>query len=214
MPRDVAPPRRSRLRGRKVHLHGPLALGAGEILLSFDDGPDPVVTPAVLRTLQRFDVGAVFFCIGDAVVAHPALPGLAQRRGHVVGSHTMTHPHMAELAADAARREVVDGHAALQSALGGKAPPYFRFPFLETTDGLDRMVAGLGLIAIGVDIVPRDWACRDAAELLGNTRALLDTTDRGILLLHDIHRHTAEALPMILRELMRRGFKVVTPVSD
>lgn len=202
------------LRGRRVDLRAPLHFGEREILLTFDDGPHPAVTPAILRTLALFDVTAVFFVVGDRVPWQKPLLARIAAAGHVVGSHTMTHPRLTDLTIDAASAEIRDARHVIGATLSGPPSPFFRYPYFAKSDALDALAAREGLIVIGSDVPARDWECRSAREVLANALAALDEKTSGIVLLHDIHRHTADALPAMLAELRRRSYTVLTPMDE
>ncbi len=100
----------------------------GEVALTFDDGPDPDVTPRVLDLLDRHDARATFFCIGERVRAHREIAAEIARRGHRVENHTETHPHLfACYPAPALRREISQAQESIVRA-SGQAPRLFRAP--------------------------------------------------------------------------------------
>lgn len=201
------------LRGRPVNLSAPLDLRPKELLLTFDDGPHASVTAEVLKALAEFDVSAVFFLIGSSVQAFPDIVRRTEREGHIVASHTLTHAALPRFPIDAARQEVRGGHAALGRALGHPAPPFFRFPFLLRSPELDAMLNEEGLTAFG-GVMPRDWDCATAEEVVGGVLYELERRQEGcILLLHDVHWQTGLGLPLVLAELGRRGYSFVTPIA-
>ena len=100
----------------------------GEIALTFDDGPDPVITPRVLDLLDRHGARATFFCIGERVRAHPEIAAEIASRGHRVENHTQTHPHLfACYPVPALRREILDAQESIARATG-HSPRLFRAP--------------------------------------------------------------------------------------
>ena len=203
----------SSLRGRSVDLSKPLDLRRREILLTFDDGPT-VPSLEVLHTLSRFDVSAAFFMIGVRVEESPALARYASRLGHVVGSHTHTHPDLATLPEADALVEIRRGHAALERALAGTRPaaPLFRFPFLSHNRQLTDAVKALGLVILGADIDSLDWRhAGSTPAALHHALKQVDDIGAGVILLHDIHASTAAMLPAFLEALRARGYSVVTP---
>jgi peptidoglycan/xylan/chitin deacetylase (PgdA/CDA1 family) len=153
------------------------------VSLTFDDGPDPEVTPAVLEILERRRARATFFCVGQRVAAHPDLAAEAHRRGHRVENHTFSHPHtFAFQGPGAMTREVVRAQEAIARATG-RAPALFRAPVGFRNPWLDGVLhrAGLALVSWtrrGLDTVRADAA--------GAARRLLRGAAAGdILLLHD-----------------------------
>lgn len=206
---------RSRLLGPNLSRLPDEAAGRGEVALTFDDGPDPAVTPRVLDRLDERGVRASFFCIGRRVAAHPDLAAEIARRGHRLENHTWSHPNGFSCYGPAAQRqEIVRAQDAIERA-AGRAPAWFRAPagfrnlFLQRE--LER--AGLGLASWtrrGYDTVSRDPEAV-AGRLLRNLAA------GDVLLLHD---GTAagewpgapavlEVLPRLLDEIAARGLRAV-----
>lgn len=209
--RERAGKPRYRLRGRQVDVSQPISFGPREIMLTFDDGPAADVTRSVLRTLDHYDVSAMFFLVGRRIKASPRTPGEIRSRGHLVGSHTMQHLDLSTKPLTVARKDVLDGYALLASVLPD-APRFFRFPYLHSSPELDAMVEAEGFRFFGIDLMVEDWLSRTAKETVDRCLSVFDANGSGILLLHDIHRTTADALPNILEALGERGYSVVTPV--
>jgi peptidoglycan/xylan/chitin deacetylase (PgdA/CDA1 family) len=191
------------------------AAGRGEIALTFDDGPDPEITPRVLDLLDDAGMKATFFVIGRHARAHPRLTADIARRGHRVENHTDTHPHLfACYPATLLRREVERAQGSIEAATGRRprlfrAPAGLRNPFLEWV--LHR--SGLRLVAWtrrGFDAVDRNPAAV-ARRLLGGL------APGDILLLHDGRASGSpggnpvvlEALPRVLDALAARGLRSV-----
>ena len=156
---------------------------SGEVALTFDDGPHPDVTPAVLDLLDRRGARATFFCVGRKVAVHRDLVGEVHRRGHRVENHTMSHPHAFGFYGPVAmEREIRAAQDAIAAATG-RAPRLFRAPVGIRNPWLDRVLARLDLRLVswtrrGLDTVHAD-ASRVAARLLRGLAA------GDILLLHD-----------------------------
>jgi peptidoglycan/xylan/chitin deacetylase (PgdA/CDA1 family) len=181
--------------------------------LTFDDGPDPEVTPAVLDVLTAAGARATFFCVGERAEAHPDVVAEIRARGHGVENHSYSHPNgFAFRGARGLRREVLRAQDAIERAGGGR-PTLFRAPAGFQNPWLAGVLAGAGLSLVswtrrGFDTVTRDPA-RVAARL-GQGLAPGD-----ILLLHD--RSSArddrgrpvvlEALPRVLDRLKRNGLR-------
>jgi peptidoglycan/xylan/chitin deacetylase (PgdA/CDA1 family) len=155
----------------------------GAVALTFDDGPHPEVTPAVLALLERRRAQATFFCVGRNVAAHPGLAAEAHRHGHAVENHTLSHPHaFGFYGTRAIEREVRAAQDAIAAATG-RAPRLFRAPVGIRNPWLDPVLArtGLGLVSWtrrGFDTVRTD-ARRVAAPLHRGLRG------GDILVLHD-----------------------------
>ena len=187
----------------------------GEVALSFDDGPDPRVTPAVLEQLAGGGVRASFFCIGRRAESHPEVVAELARRGHRVENHSYSHPYAFScLPPPALRREVRRAQEILTRA-AGRPPRFFRAPAGLRSWLLERELAAAGLHLAswsrrGFDAVSRDPR-RIARRLLAGLRA------GDVLLLHDgsaaLDRGgrpvVLELLPRLLDELAARGLRAV-----
>lgn len=189
-----------------------IALQPGEVVLTFDDGPRPGKTNAVLDILDEFGVGATFMMIGEAASQHPDLVREVAMRGHTIGSHTYDHADLTGLSNAEAMAEVTDGEAAITKALAqiGQAPsPFFRFPYLAQSGLLRTSLNQSSMIVLGVDIDSKDYYSEPAATVLARTLSRLEARGRGVILFHDIHARTVKLLPDFLRALDERGYSVV-----
>jgi peptidoglycan/xylan/chitin deacetylase (PgdA/CDA1 family) len=112
-----------------------LPLKDHEVVLTFDDGPNPATTGKVLDALAAQCVQANFFIVGERAIAAPELVRRAYEDGHTIGTHTQTHAALAEIPLAAAEKEIGDGFDSTNAALRGygAAAPFFRAPYLATT---------------------------------------------------------------------------------
>lgn len=205
----------SQLLGPNLRRLPAAAARRGEVALTFDDGPDPRVTPAVLECLARYGVRATFFCIGRLAEAHPEVVAETVRRGHRVENHSYSHPLAFTCYPPAAlRREVRRGQEALMRA-GGIQPRFFRPPAGFRSLLLDRELAAAGLDLASWTRRGFDTVSRDPRRV---ARRLLHGASGGdVLLLHDgsaarDHGGTPvvlEALPRLLDTLAARGLRAV-----
>jgi peptidoglycan/xylan/chitin deacetylase (PgdA/CDA1 family) len=195
---------RSRMLGPNMRTLPSPAASRGEIALTFDDGPDPEITPRVLDALDRHGAKATFFCIGRRAAAHASLVRDIARRGHCVENHSDKHAD--GFAAYGPRRLHRDIAAAQDTLAGitGRAPAYFRAPMGFRSPFLDPVLAHLGLVCVswtrrGFDAVDVD-ATRICARLTPAVRA------GSILLLHDGRRARAQpsAVLVVLSALLER----------
>jgi peptidoglycan/xylan/chitin deacetylase (PgdA/CDA1 family) len=193
------------------------AAGQNEIALTFDDGPDPDITPRVLDLLDQAEMRATFFCIGRKVEAHPGVAAEIARRGHRVENHTYTHPHLfACYPAPALRREIEDAQRALESATG-RRPRLFRAPAGLRNPLLDWVLHRTGLRLVAWTRRGFDGVSGIAQNPTAVARRLLTGLAPGdILLLHDgsVLREggnpkVLEVLPRVLDILAARGLKSV-----
>lgn len=195
----------------------PAAAGhRGEVALTFDDGPDPHVTPRVLDLLDQHRARATFFCIGERVRAHPEIAAEISRRGHRVENHTQTHPHLfACYPAPALRREILEAQSSIVRA-GVRAPRLFRAPA-----GLRNPLLDWTLFRAGLHLV--SWTRRGFDALEKNPRRIARRLLAGlapgdVLVLHDgsaarkqgANPVVLEVLPRVLDELSARKLRSVT----
>jgi peptidoglycan-N-acetylglucosamine deacetylase len=184
-----------------------LPLKDHEVVLTFDDGPDPYTTPQVLDLLRRKCVVATFFPMGERAEKNPGLVKRALAEGHAVGGHTWSHPTLTDLSIAAAAEEILHGFAPLKSA--GAPMQLFRFPQLGSSPQLLDWLKRRGVSAVSADIDPWDWAGDPPAQTLQRLREALAEKGRGIILLHDNQPNTAKLLPELLDFLDREGYRVV-----
>ena len=207
---------RSKVLGPNLTRLPPAAAARGEVALTFDDGPDPALTPRVLDLLEAHGVRATFFCIAEKAARHPELAHEIVRRGHAVENHSNRHEHtFAFLMLGGLRRDLSAAQATI-TALTGRAPRFFRPPMGFRNPLLDPVLHEMGLALVswtrrGYDTNRGDPD--EVAMLLGRGLAAGD-----ILLLHDGHAAPTpdgkpvvlEVLPRLLEAIQRRGLKPVT----
>jgi peptidoglycan/xylan/chitin deacetylase (PgdA/CDA1 family) len=182
-----------------------------EVVLTFDDGPWPENTPAVLKALANECTTGIFFSIGKHATYYPEILKQVAAAGHTVGAHTWSHATLTnkKLTEDQRKEEIEKGFSAVKWALGAPPAPFFRFPALQHPA---EMVTYLGTRNIGIfscDLDSFDFKARNAQQVIDVTMKKLDKLGKGIILMHDFHKHTAEALPELLRKLKAGGYKVV-----
>jgi peptidoglycan/xylan/chitin deacetylase (PgdA/CDA1 family) len=182
-----------------------------EVVLTFDDGPWPASTPQVLDALAAQCVKANFFLVGEHAQAAPELVRREYAEGHTVGTHSQTHADLAKLPLAAAEKEIKDGFAAANAALGEPlAAPFFRAPYLSTSPALDQYLAKAGIMLWSIDADPEDWRENlTPDDVVDRAMTALDKTHSGIMLMHDVQGHTAAALPKFLEALKQQGYSVV-----
>jgi peptidoglycan/xylan/chitin deacetylase (PgdA/CDA1 family) len=193
-----------------------LPLADHEVVLTFDDGPLPATTSVVLTALAKECVRATFFLIGRNAAAAPALVRREIAEGHTVAHHTMTHPPLTlrnepdELArADIERGMSADALAAYGVVEPNPRVPFFRFPGFADTKALVDWLAARNIVVFGADLWASDWLPMAAGQELDLLMHRLEQAKKGILLLHDTKRQTAEMLPSLLRELKSHNYHIV-----
>lgn len=172
------------------------------VALTFDDGPGSL-TGTLLDRLEAAGVVATFFVLGQNVRIHPDLVTRMVRSGMVVGNHTWDHRDMKRLSLDEARSEV-DRTSAEIARVTGVSTTLLRPPY----GSMSPQTATLGQAIILWDVDTEDWKNRDAS--ITTSRALATVRPGSIILMHDIHASTIEAVPAIIAGLKARGFTLVT----
>lgn len=174
------------------------------VALTFDDGPDLVTTPQVLDILAKYQAKGTFFMMGSKVVGHEALVKKVSAAGHDVENHSWDHPDLTTLTVDQIQTQINTTNQAIEKACG-KRPVYLRPPYGATNDVV-RRVSGLKEMLWTVDT--RDWENRNTAAIMANVKQQLQPG--GVVLMHDIHQTSVDALPSIMEYLKAEGYKCVT----
>jgi cellulose synthase/poly-beta-1,6-N-acetylglucosamine synthase-like glycosyltransferase/peptidoglycan/xylan/chitin deacetylase (PgdA/CDA1 family)/spore germination protein YaaH len=205
----------------------------GEIALTFDDGPDPTWTPRILDILKRENVPGTFFVIGENALTQRSLLVREVSEGNEVGSHTYTHPNLAN-ASDADVAFQLNTTQRLFQAFTGRSLRLFRAPYFgdaepTTADEIGPALAAqnLGYISVGLHVDAEDWQRPGVQAIIDNVISGVTKDNTGcaggdesacshnIVLLHDAggnREQTVEALPIIIDRLKAMGYKFV-PVS-
>jgi peptidoglycan/xylan/chitin deacetylase (PgdA/CDA1 family) len=181
-----------------------------EVVLTFDDGPWPT-TPAVLKALADECVKAVFFPVGKHTTYHPEILRQVAAAGHTVGSHTWSHSHLdsKKLTEQQVREEIEKGFSAVKMALGAAPAPFFRFPALAHTQAALGYLGTRNIAMFSCDVDSNDFKSSGPDQVIQNVMTKLDKQGKGVILMHDLQKHTAVALPALLRRLKAGGYKVV-----
>lgn len=211
----VLGPSASALAGRTLLVRSPadLVFRPKEIVLTFDDGPMPGKTDAILAALRAEKVSATFLMVGQMARAYPQMVRKVAAEGHTIGTHTQNHANLAKLSLSAADTEIEAGRKSVAAALvptGMRVSSFFRFPYLAETATLHRHLVAEGAIPLGVDIDSKDYFQSTPDQVRARTLAAITARGSGIILFHDIHRRTSAMLPGLLDDLRARGYKVVS----
>ncbi|MDO8421003.1 MAG: polysaccharide deacetylase family protein [Parvibaculum sp.] len=188
-----------------------------EVALTFDDGPDPKTTPRILDILDKHCIKATFFMVGVYAKARPDLVREVARRGHVIGTHTNTHPNnLRHLSETRAKAEITKGFDAVRQALVG-APaaeraalaPFFRFPGLNDKKSLITWLGEQDIATLSCSFGADDWKRINADSVYRRGISAIESEGRGILILHDTKPHTADMLSRFIVTLQKRGYSFV-----
>ena len=184
-----------------------------EVVLTFDDGPWPNNTQAVLKALADQCLRATFFPIGKHSTYHPEILKQVVAAGHTVGNHTWSHQDleavMKKSGQDAAIEEIEKGASAVHMMAGAPTAPFFRFPDLRHPPEMLTYLGGRNIASFSTDIDSFDFKIKRPDELVRSVMGKLNKLGKGIILMHDFQKVTSIALPQILGELQKNGFKVV-----
>lgn len=182
-----------------------------EVLLTFDDGPWPATTQAVLKTLADHCIKATFFPVGKHATYYPEILKQVAEAGHTVGSHTWSHQNLARknMTREQAKEEIEKGVSAVNIALGTQAAPFFRFPALQHPPELVTYLGERNIGIFSTDLDSFDFKARKPEQVVNTIMAKLKKSGKGIVLMHDFQHVTAEALPELLKQLKAEGYKVV-----
>ena len=187
-----------------------------EVVLTFDDGPWLVNTPSVLKTLADQCTTGIFFSIGKHATYYPEILKQVLAAGHTIGSHTWSHATLTDkkLTEQQRKDEIEKGFSAVKWALGGVSPaPFFRFPALQHPPEMVTYLGTRNIAMFSCDLDSFDFKARNPQQVIDVTMKKLDKLGKGIILMHDFHKHTAEALPELLSKLKAGGYKVVKMVA-
>jgi len=153
----------------------------------------------------------VFFPIGKHATYHPEILRQVAAAGHTVGAHTWSHANLnsKKMTEQLAKDEIEKGYSAVKFALGAPPSPFFRFPELQHGPTAMAYLGSRNVAMFSCDLDSFDFRAKSADQIVTTVMTKLDKQGKGIILMHDFQKHTAEALPTLLRRLKSGGYKVV-----
>ncbi len=178
------------------------------IAMTYDDGPSAANTPRLLDTLKKRNIKATFFVVGQCAAENPDIMKRIVAEGHEIASHSWSHPLLSKMGEGAVTDQLQRTHDIIIETTG-VAPKIMRPPFGGFTvnqQGWANRKWGYKVIMWDVD--PLDWKYRNAAHV--ENEILKKTVAGSIILTHDIHKTTVDAMPSTLDALLEKGFKFVT----
>jgi peptidoglycan/xylan/chitin deacetylase (PgdA/CDA1 family) len=196
-------------------------LREGEVVLTFDDGPWPKNTPAVLAALAAHCTKAIFFPIGLHATYEPGILKQVAAAGHAIGSHTWCHQDLSKTKGRCnvngkvqtveynPKDEIEMGISAVHWAIGGPTAPYFRFPALRQPQELIDYLGKRNIAIFSADMDSFDFKMRKPEQVRQSVMEKLKKHGKGIVLMHDFQHATAEAATDLLNDLKAGGYKVV-----
>lgn len=179
---------------------------AGTVALTFDDGPDPKYTPAILKILRENHIKATFFVVGELAKRHPDLIRAIHQDGHMIGNHSYDHPMLTHISFAKAQQEILKTNQVIENILGIK-PLCFRPPYGAHNRRIDQYANSLGLAVLIWDTNSTDYNRPGVAKIIKDLTKHVH--NRYILLLHDgggNRQQTVDALPKIIQDLKAEGF--------
>jgi len=184
-----------------------------EVVLTFDDGPWLNNTQAVLKALADQCLRATFFPIGKHATYYPEILKQVVAAGHTIGSHTWSHADlqaaMKKGGPDSAKEEIEKGASAVRMMAGAPTAPFFRFPDLRHPPEMLTYLGERNIATFSTDIDSWDFKIKKPDELTKSLIGKLTKLGKGIVLMHDFQKVTSIALPQILGQLQKNGFKIV-----
>ncbi|KXT79725.1 Peptidoglycan N-acetylglucosamine deacetylase [Streptococcus sp. DD11] len=173
------------------------------VALTFDDGPEAKTTPQALDILKKYGAKATFFMVGQNIAGNEDLVRRVYAEGHQIGIHTWDHPILTKLPLEAAKQEILDTQTALAKVTGSKPtitrPPYGAIN-LTIQNALDQ-----SFIMWNIDSL--DWKTHNTKAIM---QEVAKTQPGSIILMHDIHQTTIDALPSVIKYLQNQGYTLVT----
>ncbi len=178
------------------------------VALTFDDGPHATLTPKLLDILKARHVKATFYVVGENAAEYPDILKRAVAEGHEIGNHSWSHPNLAKMSEETVRSQIQRTQDAVIHATG-IAPKTLRPPYGSITERERHYLHdtfGFHIVMWSVD--PMDWRDRNSATV--GRRILAETRAGSIILSHDIHATTVDAMPNVIDSLLAKGFKFAT----
>ena len=205
LPADAGAPvpaRQNQITFSQCHVEGPY------LAITFDDGPHAAHTPRLLDMLKQRNIKATFFVVGQCAQEYPAIMKRIVAEGHEVANHSWSHPLLSKMGEGSVTEQLQKTHDAIVDTTGVE-PKLMRPPYGGFTPNQRAWANGKwGYKIIMWDVDPLDWKVRNAEHV--KTAILRGSVAGSIVLAHDIHKSTVDAMPETLDGLIGRGFKFVT----
>lgn len=196
---------------KKVYFNGSAKDGK-QVALTFDDGPDAIVTPKILDILKENNIKATFFILGNRAKAHPETVRRIKEEGHAIGNHSWSHPNFTEISTEEALNQVMDTQDELNDIIGYR-PSLFRPPYGALDEDKKEAIQDMDLAIVNWSVDTMDWSGLPAQEIMGIIHKQLKPG--GIILQHTANgknhlANTLEALQLLIPDLKDQGYSFVT----
>jgi peptidoglycan/xylan/chitin deacetylase (PgdA/CDA1 family) len=182
--------------------------GTRYMALTFDDGPHQVLTPRLLDILKEKNAKATFYVMGVKVGIHPDIVTRAAQEGHEIGNHVYDHPVLTKIKPQELDHQISSTNAAIRAATGSN-PKTLRPPYGNSNKKVNAEISGkhqMDAVFWSFDTI--DWKFPSKEEIL--QRSLKHIDNGAIVLAHDVHTNTIEAIPHLIDALQKAGFKLLT----
>ncbi|MGG5322329.1 polysaccharide deacetylase family protein [Enterococcus sp. DIV2381] len=174
------------------------------VVLTFDDGPDPVNTVKLLDILKENNISATFFLVGKSAEKYPEAVKEIFKDGHEIGNHTFDHKDLKTLSSKDIKNEIDKTDRIIQNLIG-RTPKYIRPPY----GSVDKEIANIiNRPIINWSVDSEDWKSQNTDMIIQHV--LQTVYDGSIILFHDTHKETIKAIPYIIRDLIKNGYKIIT----
>ncbi len=187
--------------------HRKLLTNGKYVALTFDDGPSPQGTPKILKTLKEYDAKATFFMLGNQVDYYPDLARKVVEEGHEIGNHTKSHPNLSKMSDVNIKKELDYTNEKIKEVTG-VSPSLIRPPYGIYNDNVIKYAKENNQSIILWSVDSLDWKNRNGSAIQKIVQN--EITPGAIVLLHDIHSTTADALPKLLKTLKQAGYQFIT----
>ncbi|MCJ8014573.1 polysaccharide deacetylase family protein [Paenibacillus sp. KQZ6P-2] len=191
-------------KGEKTDIDKHSSKGVKRVALTFDDGPHPKNTLKILELLKKYDAKATFFMLGNRVDFYPDVVKKIADQGHELGNHTWDHKDLTTLSTAEAIQEVERTNQAIKSA-AGREPTVFRPPYGARNKAVENAIS-MPTVLWTIDTL--DWKSHNPDQILKIVKE--NVKDGSIILMHDIHKTTVEAVEPVLKYLKKEGYECVT----
>lgn len=181
------------------------------VILGFDDGPDPEMTPQVLDILEAHQAQAIFFLIGKNALKYPEIVREINRKGHLIGGHTLHHPaNFGMLDLHRTEEEIMEGIKAVEGIINQKIT-LFRPPLGVSNPIIAAVIKKNNLDVIGWNIRSYDTINKDAQKMLKRITGKIK--GGSSILLHDRAKNTVEILPEILKDIQNKKLNIYPDID-
>jgi len=180
-----------------------------EVAITFDDGPNRIITPLVLDVLKEQGIKTGFFVIGSKVMGNPELIRRMDQESHVIGGHSFSHLFFFDLLSTRKMKQELTQTRDMIRQVTGRRTKLFRPPYGVTNPALARAVRSLGLLSIGWSLKSRDTAIDDLDLLVRRLKKKVKPGD--LILFHDTQEIVPEVLSRFIQYLQEEGFEIIRP---